>query len=211
MIEQYSEEWFTQRLGKITSSGLSALMTEPKSKSDLLSEGAKTYLKTKLTEKLTGSRKEFQSEATSHGLMLENEALSYYSFITGNKVGECGYMEKITGVYGGTPDGFVNQDGIVQIKCPFNFLNHVENGLIKDIETFKRKHKDYYWQCQSDILVSGRDFCDFASYCRDMPGDLRMFIFRIEPNLDDMALMLEKIEIGVNYMTKIEEELRCRR
>ena len=210
MIEQYSNEWFDLRLGKITSSGLSALMTEPKSKSDILSEGAKTYLKTKVTEKLTRSRKEFQSEATSHGLMLEQEALSYYAFITGNKVSECGYMEKISGVYGGTPDGFVNNDGIVQIKCPFNYLNHVENGLITDIETFKRKHKDYYWQCQSDILVSGRNYCDFASYCKEMPDDLRMFIFRIEPNLDDLELMLEKIRLGVEFMDKIEELLRCR-
>jgi hypothetical protein len=204
MIEQYTQEWFAQRLGKITSSTCFNLMVEPKTKLEgSLSDTTKNYLKQKVVEKLTGVQRDYKSDATTHGLMMEAEALDYYANKTGNIVGEAGYIESITDLYGGTPDGFVNHNGIIQVKCPYNYVNHLNYGIIEDINTFKKKYKEYYWQCQSDMLVSGREFCEFVSYCNDMPEDFKMFIFRIESNLEDMELLLEKITMSAEYMNDL--------
>jgi hypothetical protein len=207
MIEQYSQEWFNQRLGKLTSSTIWNLMVEPKEKTKKdageLSSTTKDYLMGKLAEKLSGVQREFKSDATAHGLQLEKEALDFYAERTGNKVYEAGYIESIAGLYGGTPDGFVNDDGIIQIKCPYNYNNHLHNGLITGQDFFKSKYREYYWQCQSDMLVSSKEYCDFVSYCPDMPDNLKMFIFRIEANLDDMNLLLKKIDDAGKYLNNL--------
>lgn len=208
MIEQYSTDWFNARLGKITSSTIFNILVEPKTKSEgELSETTKTYLKTKLAEKISGVSRDFKNDATAHGIGLEQEALNYYAAKTLNKVSESGYIEMITGLYGGTPDGFVNNDGIIQIKCPYNYVNHLQYGLIESPEQFKKKYKEYYWQCQSDMLVSEMSYCDFVSYCPDMPEHLKMFIFRLPANLDDMQLIVDKLEVCSKYINDLLNEL----
>lgn len=207
MIESYSQEWFSARVGMLTSSTIWNLVVEPKEKAKKengeLSSTTKDYLMDKLAERLSGIQREFKSDATLHGIELEAEALDYYAKKTGNIVTEAGFIESIKGLYGGTPDGFVNEDGIIQVKCPFNYKNHIHNGLISGQDFFKQKYREYYWQCQSDMLVSGREYCDFVSYCKDMPEHLKMFIFRLEANLDDMNFLLAKIEESGKYMNNL--------
>jgi hypothetical protein len=211
MIESYSQEWFTIRVGMLTSSTIWNLVVEPKEKAKKengeLSSTTKDYLMDKLAERLSGIQREFKSDATLHGIELEAEALEFYANKTGNKVTEAGFIESIKGLYGGTPDGFVNDDGIIQVKCPFNYKNHLHNGLINGQDFFKQKYREYYWQCQSDMLVSGKEYCDFVSYCKDMPDNLKMFIFRVEANLDDMNFLLAKIEEAGKYINNLYELL----
>jgi exodeoxyribonuclease (lambda-induced) len=211
MIEQYTQEWFNQRLGKITSSQVWNLIVEPKEKTKKdngeLSSTAKDYLMTKIAEKLTGESRSFQSDATAHGIQYEQTALDYYAQVTGNIVTTAGYIECIDGVYGGTPDGFVNDDGIIQVKCPYNYNNHLYNGLITDVSTFKSKHREYYWQCQSDMYISGRQYCDFVSFCPSMPDKFKMFTLRMDINLDDISILLDKLQLSVAFMKEILQTL----
>lgn len=209
MIEQYSSEWFEQRMGKITSSTVYNLMIEPKLKSEAgnLSSTTKEYLTSKLAERLTGVQREFTSNATNHGLELENEAIKFYEGKTGNKVKSGGYIEMINGLYGGTPDGLIEGGGIIQVKCPYNYSNHINNGLIESQEYFKKNYKQYYWQCQSDMMITESEFCDFVSYCPQISDNLKMFIFRIEANIEDMQLLLSKIEQAGEYMNNLYNQL----
>jgi exodeoxyribonuclease (lambda-induced) len=209
MIEQYSKEWFEQRMGKITSSTVYNLMIEPKLKSEAgnLSATTKEYLTTKLAERLTGVQREFTSNATNHGLELENEAIKFYEGKTGNKVNSSGYIEMINGLYGGTPDGLIQGGGIIQVKCPYNYTNHINNGLIEGQEYFKKNYKQYYWQCQSDMMITESEFCDFVSYCPDIADNLKMFIFKIEANIEDMELLLSKINQAGEFMNNLYNQL----
>jgi exodeoxyribonuclease (lambda-induced) len=208
MIEQYSQEWFNARLGKITSSTIWNLIVEPKTKKEgELSSTTKDYLMSKLAERLSGVQRDYKSDATTHGLELEGEALNYYAELTGNVVGEAGFIEMIKGLYGGTPDGFVNDDGIIQVKCPWNYVNHINYGLVDDVDYFKKKYREYYWQCQSDMLVSDRAFCDFVSYCKDMPDGLKMFILRIPANLEDMQLLVDRLDASAKFITNTHDLL----
>lgn len=211
MIETYSQEWFQTRLGKMTSSTIWNLIVEPKEKAKKdagdLSSTTKDYLMGKLAEKLTGVYRDFKSDATTHGLELEAEALQFYMNKTGNIVTDCGYIECIEGLYGGTPDGFVNDDGIIQVKCPYNYQNHIHYGLVSDVEFFKAKYREYYWQCQSDMLVSSRQYCDFVSYCKEMPEGLKMFTLRIPINMEDCELLLSKIDKAGKYLNNLYDLL----
>ena len=209
MIEQYSSEWFEQRMGKITSSTIYNLMTEPKLKSEAgnLSATTKEYLTSKLAERLTGVQREFTSNATNHGPELENEAIKFYEGKTGNKVKPGGYIEMINGLYGGTPDGLIEVGGIIQVKCPYNYTNHINNGLIESQEYFKKNYKQYFWQCQSDMMITESEFCDFVSYCPQIADNLKMFIFRIEANIEDMQLLLSKIEQAGEFMNNLYNQL----
>jgi hypothetical protein len=209
MIEQYSTEWFTQRMGKITSSTIYNLMVEPKLKSEAgnLAATTKDYLTSKLAERLTGVQREFTSNATNHGLELENEAIKFYEGKTGTTVKSGGYIEMINGLYGGTPDGLIEGGGIIQVKCPYNYTNHIFNGLIEGQEYFKKNYKQYYWQCQSVMMITESEFCDFVSYCPEIADNLKMFIFRIEANIEDMQLLLSKINQAGEYMNNLYNQL----
>lgn len=209
MIEQYSTEWFSQRMGKLTSSTIYNLMTEPKLKSEAgqLSVSTKEYLTSKLAERLTGVQREFTSNATNHGLELENEAIKFYEGKTGNKVNPSGYIEKISGLYGGTPDGLIEGGGIIQVKCPYQYSNHINNGIIEGQEYFKKNYKQYYWQCQSDMIITESEFCDFVSYCPQIADNLKMFIFRIEANITDMELLLSKISMAGHYLNNLYNKI----
>ena len=211
-IESYSQEWFNARLGKITSSSIWNLIVEPKDKTSKeageLSATTKDYLLVKLAEALSGVQRDFKSDATTHGLEMEGEAIQYYMKQTGNIVTEAGFIECIKGLYGGTPDGFVNQDGIIQVKCPYNYDKHLQYGLVDNVAYFKAKYREYYWQCQSDMLVAEREYCDFVSYCRDMPEGLKMFTLRIPIDMADINLLLDKLSKAGEYMNYINNKLR---
>ena len=210
-IESYSQEWFNARLGKITSSSIWNLMVEPKEKTKKdageLSSTTKDYLMSKLAEALTGVSRGFTNDATTHGIETEGEAIQYYMKRTYNIVTEAGYIESIKGLYGGTPDGLVNNDGIIQVKCPYNYEKHIHYGLVYNVDFFKAKYREYYWQCMSDMLVTEREYCDFVSYCRDMPEDLKMFIIRIPVNIEDINLLLKKISEAGKYMNNLNSLL----
>jgi hypothetical protein len=203
-IESYSQQWYTTRLGKVTSSSVWQLTVEPKEKAKKeageLSSTAKEYVMQKVAERLTGVTRSFQNDATVHGLEQEANAIALYEMTYGYIVEETGFIEHIAGWYGGTPDGYIKQEnGIVQVKCPYDYKNHLSFMLIDSVETFKAKHREYYWQCLSDMIVTNTNWCDFVSYCPDMPHEFKLFKLRIHRNNDDAALLLQKINEAKSF------------
>lgn len=218
--EQYSPEWFAKRLGKFTSSSIWQLMVQPKEKSKQdageLSQTAKEYVIQKVAERLTGIRREFNNDATAYGVQMESEAIDYYTLHTGNIVTPCGFIEAIEGVYGGTPDGLIYSNGdtklngSLQIKCPYEPKQHIYNCLTEDQDHFKRKYREYYWQMQSDIFVSGTDWCDFVSYCPHMPNDQKMFVLRIFKNEEEHQQLSDQITKAYQYLVETINKLESK-
>lgn len=212
-IESLSPEWFNARIGKLTSSTIENIIVEPKEKSKKdageLSSTAKDYLFGKVAERLTGVRRDFSNAATEYGNNLEKEAIEFFEFSTGEKVTPAGYIEKVPGFYGGTPDGLItDKNGIIQIKCPFEFKNHLSFFYSADHETFKQKYRGYFWQCVSDCNVTGADFCEFVSYCPNMPENLKMFRFKIVPLEEELQFLNQKINDSIRYIQTIEDFLK---
>nr|XP_034306619.1 uncharacterized protein LOC105318360 isoform X2 [Crassostrea gigas] len=107
-----------------------------------------------------------------HGRQHESRAISMFEELTHFKVKKCGLFVSVKYPFlGATPDGLVENDAIVEVKCPYGgrdvdikpgkkFPFLVEsNGKI----TLKSSHK-YYDQIQGQLYISGRKLCYFIVY-----------------------------------------------
>ena len=173
---QRTPEWYAQRLGRFSCSQFFRLMTDPKLKADKeagnLSDGAMTYVYECVAEKLTGkkAKEDFTSKYTEWGIDNEPIAKTIYNEVFNVKIEDSSYIEYVNNA-GGSPDGLVNDDGIVEIKCPFTITSHLEHKLEK-LEDIGRR--EYYWQCLGYLLITGRRWIDFISYSPNYPGKLQL-------------------------------------
>ena len=106
LIEQRSPEWFNVRRGKITSSEIYKIMGEGRSKTETLSETAKSYLLEKISEKLGGYSAPAVGSALDWGTDLEDTAREIYQASTGNIAAKCSFIA-VSDHYGGSPDSIV--------------------------------------------------------------------------------------------------------
>ncbi|MCK5745975.1 MAG: YqaJ viral recombinase family protein, partial [Oricola sp.] len=116
-MEQRSPEWFAKRAGCFTASRMSDLMARTKTGP---AASRKNMITTLAVERLTGSCVEtYQNGAMLRGIELEQEGLDAYSFECGVAVIAADYLEhpELPRV-GCSPDGLVNDDGMVEMKCP---------------------------------------------------------------------------------------------
>jgi putative phage-type endonuclease len=197
-IEQGSEEWFAQRLGKVTASRIADLLAKTKS-----GWGASrtNYEAQIIAERLTGQREEtFKSSAMERGNEVEAEAREAYEFFNNVTVTEASFVDHPTvEMSGASPDGFVGEVGLVEIKCP-NTATHLSTLLGGSIKGAYQK------QMQWQMACTGRDWCDFVSYDPRMPEHLQMHVKRVERD-HELIAEIEKEVIafldGVN--SKIQQ------
>jgi hypothetical protein len=94
-------------------------------------------------------------------------------------------LEKV----GGTPDGLVGEDGIIEIKCPYTPVNHLKNLL-----TASQYESDYKAQIQGYLWITGRKWCDFISYDPRFPEAKQIAIHRKERDEDYIAILAARVE-----------------
>lgn len=171
-MEQRTDEWFATRLGKVTASKVSDVVAKTKS-----GYGASraTYMSQLLVERLTGTRTEFYSNAAMQwGTDTEPQARAAYEFITNNSVIEEGFIPHPTiEMSGASPDGLVNDDGMLEIKCP-NTSTHVQTLLDEKIP------KRYVDQMQWQMACAEREWCDFVSFDPRLPDGNDFFCTRLK-------------------------------
>jgi hypothetical protein len=193
------ENWFNDRLGLFTSSQISRLMVTERSGKGF-GVDAKTYIMEVLAEMLTGERKEeVTSKSIEWGNYYETMAMEEYT-----KKRECiiEYFGKENPKFfkidshpaGGSPDGIAhygNETILLEIKCPYNSVNHIDNA-INDIEWFKKNRKEYYAQVQLNMVATNCMEADFISYDpRMIEGSIS--ILRIPYDVDFCSSMFERI------------------
>lgn len=194
MIEQGSDEWFAQRLGKVTASKVSDVMAKTKTG---VSASRTNYMMQLLCERLTGTREEgFTSAAMTRGTELESSARAVYESNAGAFVTETGMIEHphIIG-FGASPDGLVGTDGLLEIKCP-NTATHVNF-----LRTEKPDNK-YQWQMLAQMACSGRLWCDFVSYDDRMPPPLQYHSIRFMR--DDKRIAEMEFEITA-FLSELDD------
>lgn len=192
-VEPYSPDWFRLRCGCFTASEIYKLMTDPRSAADKkagnLSVTANTYVLQKVHEKLTGKLKNGISNfATEWGIENEPLALKWYAKLSGNTLHDpyLTFHESIQG-FSCTPDRFVNEDGLVEVKCPANGENHLAHCFIDSDEHLKAEHPNHYWQMMAQMAITGRQWCDFVSFDPRVTSNAGMFIYRL--NIDEAAVL----------------------
>lgn len=92
------------------------------------------------------------------GTEQEPNARHAYQIETGRKVREVGFvLPDKTDTYGGSPDGLVGDDGMIEIKCPKpeTLLAYHAEGVFP---------VEYRPQVQGLLLITGRKWCDFYAF-----------------------------------------------
>ena len=137
-------------------SSLGKLMTEPRTKSEVLSETAKTYIQDLFKERELGIFKDFSSRYTDKGIENEDEAIQMASevlnweFVTKNETRF--NNEWLTG----EPD-VLTETLLADIKCSWN-------GSTFPMFDDKLKNKDYYWQLQGYMMLTDMPQAELV-YC----------------------------------------------
>jgi len=204
-IEQGTEAWFEQRLGKITASRFGCLLAQPKSKIEkeagMISKTARTYLIQKVSEVLTGTGKELKTEALTWGSETEDEARRFYELENMVEVKQVGFIpwEK-NPIVGGSPDGLVGDDGMVEFKCP-------------DSETYTKYlfdepiPKEYKIQMLGNLMITDRKWCDFVMYDPRIKNEkLRMVTTRYVRS----AVEIDTLESAIERTLKVYEAMLMR-
>jgi exodeoxyribonuclease (lambda-induced) len=199
-IEQGSEAWLKLRLGLVSASRFKDIMTNPRSKTELFSATAKSYMLELIAEILTGEQKEVSGKALEWGSNNEINAQNEYAFEKGVKVESVGICLTDDKLIGASPDGFVGDDGGLEIKCPYNSANHIATVVSGEMP------KEHMAQVQGNLWVNNREWFDFVSYDPRIEGKGRIFIKRIYRDEEYIKNLEEKIYVFLNEMKRILKE-----
>lgn len=194
MLEQRTEDWFAERAGKATASGIYKIMARTKS-----GPGAEraNYMADLITERLTGqSIGGFTSGPMLWGIETEPQARSMYSLTSGLDVEETGFWQHPTiAQSGASPDGLVGTDGLVEIKCP-NTATHIATLRGAPID------RKYVLQMQWKMACTGRDWCDFVSFDPRLPDEMQIHSRRVARDSE----LLTEIEAEVTaFLAEVEQ------
>ncbi|ECE0568957.1 TPA: lambda exonuclease family protein [Salmonella enterica subsp. enterica serovar Aberdeen] len=198
MMEQRSPEWFAARCGKVTASRLYDVMTRAKSG---YAASRQNYMAELICQRLTGKLEEgFTNAAMMRGTELEPVAREMYALNEFDAViSEVGLIDHPTiAGFAASPDGLVNDDGLIEIKCP-NTWTHLQT-----LKTGTPK-RQYLLQMHAQMMCTGRKWCDFVSFDDRLPPELAYFKTRI--NFDEVLAAEIEQEV-VKFLAELETEIQ---
>lgn len=176
-ILQRSEDWHADRCGKVTASRVKDVDAKPKTGKALNALGL-----TILTERLTGVQEETPTtKAMQWGIDQEPYAIAAYENETGNFVISTGLIDHPSiENCGASPDGLVDKDGQIEVKCPTPSV-HLNTLLLQEIPS------EYLPQITLQLACTRREWCDFVSYCPLLPEHLQIVVIRVYAKDLDVA------------------------
>ena len=169
-IEQGGEEWLAVRRGILTASEMRLIMTPTMRPAS--NDKERAHLFELLGQRITGyTEPHYISDDMLRGHEDEIEARIRYAEHFA-PVTECGLVTNDDHgvVIGYSPDGLVGDDGLIECKSRRQKYQ-IETILADEVPA------EYLLQIQTGLLVTGRKWLDFVSYCGGMP----MFVKRVWP------------------------------
>ena len=196
MIEQRSDAWFEARIGKVTASRVADVIAKTKTG---YSATRDNYMAQLVCERLTGQKGEsFTNAAMQWGTETEPLARISYEVAQNVLVDEVGFVPHPTiEMAGASPDGLVNDDGLLEIKCP-NTATHIETLLSQTVPG------KYNTQMQFQMACTGRQWCDFVSFDNRLPAELQLFVKRVPR--DNVFIRLIEGEI-VQFLAELDDKI----
>ena len=196
-LDQGSEEWLTARRGKITGSRFKD--ARDKLKGGQPSKACLGYAMDIARERIGGSAPpKFQNAAMRTGTEQEPFARAMYEARTGHMVEEAGFYLSDDAVFGLSPDGLVNDDGVIEIKTMVGsdtLFTAVADG---DVSA-------YMDQCLGYLWLLGRQWVDLTLWCPDLN---HMVIKRITRDEDAIEALEADLMAFARLVTQYENTLR---
>lgn len=194
--DQRSAEWYAARLGRLTASSLGDAFATTKSGFSTSRRNLRLRL---VLERLTGRSQEngYSNAAMERGIQLEPEARGAYEVESGLLVDEVGFVIHDELLTGASPDGLINDDGGLEIKCP---------GAAAHLDYLKGEiPNDYKLQVYHSLWLTGRAWWDFASFHPDFPEPLRLKVVRLYAK--DIDLAAHELAVRL-FLSECDRELQ---
>jgi len=123
---------------------------------------------------------DMSSSFMQRGTELEPEAAAWYCFDKGVSIEECGLCLSDDERAGASPDRLVDDDGILEIKCPSPavHMHYMLNGF-----------DDYALQVQGQLWITGRAWADKVSYHPVIPA----VVIRVERDEKIIAAIAREV------------------
>lgn len=196
-FEQGTQEWLDARKGCITGSRFKDC--RDKLKSGLPYKTCIGYAMDTARERVGGAAPaKFQNAAMRTGSEQEPIARARYEQKTGNLVEEVGFFTTEDGLFGLSPDGLIDGDGVLEIKTIVSsdtLFTVVADG---DISA-------YIDQCNGYLLFLGRKWVDLVLWVPDLDF---MKIIRIDRNEDSIEALEADLMEFARMVTGYEKQLR---
>lgn len=189
---QGTPEWFAARLGRATGSKFSDVLAGGKGLT------RKAYAVQLALEIVTGKQAEtFTNQAMLDGTEREPIARALYEAHTGNFVDEVGFCLHDSMECGVSPDGLIDEDGGLEIKCPKASTHAGYLAIPAEPST-------YTAQIQGCMWVTGRSWWDFVSYHPDFPENAQLIVRKIQRDDVYIAALQTSVEM---FMKEVRREV----
>jgi len=190
---QGTSEWLEIRAGIPTASAFDMILT-PGGKP---SKSAERYLYTLLAERLMGHPiTEHVSMWMRRGSEEERNAVAFYELQCDQDTTPIGFLTNDDGTIGASPDRFVGEHGMLEIKVPSEYI-HLEYLMQTG-----SAYENYKVQVQGQLLVAeDRQWTDVLSWHPELPPAL----IRIERDEKFLALLRPAVEA---FSRVLEEQWR---
>ncbi len=175
-VIQNTQEWFDLRMKKATSSNFGKIMANY---GKAFGKPAIEYAEKIALEYVTGKRDEsanFTNGYMERGSDLEPVAIELYERETLYSTSNGGFNIEDSEdeiLLGDSPDANVGKEGCLEVKCviPKTQWKRIKKGGFDSA---------YKWQIHGHIWIGKKEWCDFVSYCPEMPKNKQLHIFRVE-------------------------------
>lgn len=199
---QGTKEWRDARLGKVTASRIDDVFKKGRTGEEF-GKVAQTYAMELIAEELTGKPgDEIKAKPLEWGNKNEPAARATYTLRTGVPINEVGFATSIQYPdLGCSSDGLIGEDGSLEIKCPWNTVNHLRNLMTGEVP------KEYMFQIQTQLLVMQLDYADFISYDPRCPEELRMMTKRVKADPKIQEGIIERAGKFIVLMADIRNQI----
>ncbi len=194
---QRSDVWRQARSGRLGSSQAADAMAMLKNGSE--SAGRRDLKIQLVLERITSQSQDsgYVNADMQRGIDCEPLAIAAYEAAHGVLVEPIGLILHDELLTSYSPDGFVNDDGIIEVKCPRSatHLGYLRAGTVP---------KEYLPQLTHALWITDRRWIDFISFDDRFPEPLRLFQRRLLARDVDLAAWELNVRL---FLSEVEREL----
>lgn len=192
---QGSDEWLAARCGLLTASEMKLILTPTLKVAN--NENTRAHIYEIAAQRINNYvEPSYISDDMLRGMSDEPIARSLYEQYY-DLVDTCGFITSDDHgcTIGYSPDGLVGDDGLIEIK------SRRQKAQFETIST-DTVPDEYMMQLQTGLLITGREWIDFISYCGGMP----MYVKRVEPDAEIQAAIKEAAAAFEEKVKEVTEQ-----
>lgn len=196
---QRTDEWWKKRLGKITASRIGDIMPGARG---AYKDSREALAYSLAAEWLTSTpQNTFVTHSMQWGIDQEPNAKLAYTAKTDLEIREADFYQHPTiALSGGSPDGLIQENGLVEIKCPETHTH------LKSLCEYYIKPQ-YIYQMQWCMECAGKTYCDFVSFDPRVKAPYNIWIYEVERDNEMIAKIKEEVLLFIDYLSEIKGKM----